>query len=235
MENQNSNEQQIQNNMNSKKIINSPDVGLLATQFQMAAAEQDKLDAFNQMADDYFDGKKIDAIFESRRRDPLTNAIDERNDRVQAAMQQGSYVDQRDKDFMINTNIHQLDQAHRQEHAHDKIVDAEIKITEMNQEKSLQLEQAELEAISQLTGTDNYGIPRSQTSEDINAIREKIKLIQEIKQEANLDSQIKLPQSMSTEELMANQMDLQQLQQQLNQEYHNIGNKLINSQKPKAK
>ena len=54
------------------------------------------------MADDYFDGKKIDQILESRRRDPLNEAIDERDNRVQSAMQQGNFVDTRDKEFLFH-------------------------------------------------------------------------------------------------------------------------------------
>lgn len=218
-----------------EKLKTGIDTGLLAAQFRIAAAQQDRYDAFNQMADDYYDSKKIDAIQDSRRRDPLTTAIDERNDKVETAMQQGHFVDQRDKDFMINTNPQQYENARIEQQAYNKGVETDVKITEINQQKDLNLQQAELDTISQLTGKDEYGIDRKQTPEDIQAIREKMKLIQELKQTTNVESQIKKPESLTTEELVANNMDLKQLQQQLNREYKSIGDELINDSLVKSK
>ena len=117
------------------------------------------------MADDYFDGKKIDQILESRRRDPLNEAIDERDNRVQSALQQGNFVDTRDKEW-------------------------------------------------------------HQYVEELKELKEKMEIIQEMKANTDGSSQIQAPHIMSTEELMANQMNLQQLQQQLNSEYHELNSSL---------
>ena len=92
------------------------------------------------MADDYFDWKRIEEIKESRRMDTLTDAIDERNNRVQAVMQQGSYVDQRNRDFLAHTNIKQFDELRMQQELHQKDVGNDVKISEINQQKDLQLE-----------------------------------------------------------------------------------------------
>lgn len=209
------------------------DVGVAAAEFRLAAAQQDRYDAFNRMADDYFDGKRIEEIQESRRRDTLTDAIDERNNRVQAAMQQGSYVDQRDRDFLAHTNIKQFDEARMQQELHEKDVRNDVKISEINQQKDLQLEQAELDVISQLTGKNEYGQPIQQTAEDIKALRERMSLIQELRTGASLDSRVQKPNVMSTEELMANQIKLQELQQQLGTEYDALGDSLTHSGRSK--
>ena len=130
-------------------------------------------------------------------------------------MQQGSYVDQRDRDFLAHTNIKQFDEARMQQELHEKDVRNDVKISEINQQKDLQLEQAELDVISQLTGKNEYGQPIQQTAEDIKALRERMSLIQELRAGASLDSRVEKPKVMSTEELMANQIKLQELQQLL--------------------
>ena len=53
-----------------------------------------------------------------------------------------------------------------------------------------------------------------------------MEIIQEMKANTDVSSQIQAPHIMSTEELMANQMNLQQLQQQLNSEYHELNSSL---------
>ncbi len=218
-----------------KKFKTGANVGMLAAQFKITADMQDKYDAFNQMADDYFDSKKIDAIQDSRRRDPLTTAINERNDKVETAMQEGTYIDERDKNFFIHTNPQQYENARKEEEAYNKSVETDVKITEINQQKDLNLQQAELDTISQLTGKDEYGVDRKQTPEDIQAIREKMKLIQELKQNTDVESKIKKPESLTTEELVANNMDLKKLQQQLNREYNSINNELTSNSAVKSK
>ena len=165
------------------------------------------------MADDYHDGKKIEQILESRRRDTLDAAIDERDNRVQNAMQQGSHVDTRDKDFLFHNNPQQYEQARVQGEIADQGVLNDAKITELNQQKDLQLNQAELDVISQLTGKNEYGQERHQSVEELRALKEKMEIIQGMKAHTDVSSQIKSPKIMSTEELMANQIRLQQLHQ----------------------
>lgn len=107
-------------------------------------------------------------------------------------MQQGSYVDTRDKDFLFHNNPQQYEQARVQGEVANQGVLNDAKITELNQQKDLQLNQAELDVISQLTGKNEYGQGRQQ----------------------------------SIEELMANQIKLQQLHQQLNGEYQELNSSL---------
>ena len=148
-------------------------------------------------------------------------------------MQQGSYVDQRDRDFLAHTNIKQFDEARMQQELHEKDVRNDVKISEINQQKDLQLEQAELDVISQLTGKNEYGQPIQQTAEDIKALRERMSLIQDLRTSSNLDSRVEKPKVMSTEELMANQIKLQELQQQLGTEYDALGDSLTHGGRTK--
>lgn len=206
--------------------LDSSNISSMATEFRIAAEAQDKMDAFDQMANDYFDGKKIEQIMDSRRRDPLNQAIDERNNRIQSAMQQGSYVDSREKDFLFHNNPQQYEQARVQGEVINQGVLADSQITSLNQQKDLQLNQAELDVINQLTGKNEFGQERHQTVEELQALREKMKIIQEMKANTDVSSQIEKPHVMSTEELMANQIKLQQLQQQLNSEYQELNSSL---------
>ena len=206
--------------------LDSSNISLMATEFRIAAEAQDKMDAFDQMANDYFDGKKIEQIMDSRRRDPLNQAIDERNNRIQSAMQQGSYVDSREKDFLFHNNPQQYEQARVQGEVINQGVLNDSQITSLNQQKDLQLNQAELDVINQLTGKNEFGQERHQTVEELQALREKMKIIQEMKANTDVSSQIEKPHVMSTEELMANQIKLQQLQQQLNSEYQDLNSSL---------
>lgn len=223
-----SEQQKLQRDIGNGKLFsgNGMKVGAAAAEFRLLAEEQDRIDAFNQMADDYFDGKKIDQILESRRRDPLNEAIDERDNRVQSAMQQGNFVDTRDKEFLFHNNPQQYEQARVQGEVANQGVLNDAKITELNQQKDLQLNQAELNVISQLTGKNEYGQERHQSVEELKALKEKMEIIQEMKANTDGSSQIQAPHIMSTEELMANQMNLQQLQQQLNSEYHELNSSL---------
>jgi hypothetical protein len=215
-----SEQQKLQRDIGNSKLFsgNGMKVGAAAAEFRLLAEEQDRIDAFNQMADDYFDGKKIDQILENRRRDPLNEAIDERDNRVQSAMQQGNFVDTRDKEFLFHSNPQQYEQARVQGEVANQGVLNDAKITELNQ--------AELDVISQLTGKDEYGQERHQTVEELRALKEKMEIIQEMKANTDVSSQIQAPHIMSTEELMVNQMNLQQLQQQLNSEYHELNSSL---------
>lgn len=206
--------------------LDSSNISSMATEFRIAAEAQDKMDAFDQMANDYFDGKKIEQIMDSRRRDPLNQAIDERNNRIQSAMQQGSYVDSREKDFLFHNNPQQYEQARVQGEVINQGVLTDSQITSLNQQKDLQLNQAELDVINQLTGKNEFGQERHQTVEELQALREKMKIIQEMKANTDVSSQIEKPHVMSTEELMANQIKLQQLQQQLNSEYQELNSSL---------
>lgn len=88
------------------------------------------------------------------------------------------------------------------------------------------MNQAELDVISQLTGKNEYGQERHQSVEELKALKEKMEIIQEMKANTDGSLQIQAPHIMSTEELMANQMNLQQLQQQLNSEYHELNSSL---------
>lgn len=223
-----SEQQKLQRDIGNGKLfsVNGMKVGAVAAEFRLLAEEQDRIDAFNQMADDYFDSKKIDQILESRRRDPLNEAIDERDNRVQSAMQQGNFVDTRDKEFLFHNNPQQYEQARVQGEVANQGVLNDAKITELNQQKDLQLNQAELDVISQLTGKNEYGQERHQSVEELKALKEKMEIIQEMKANTDGSSQIQAPHIMSTEELMANQMNLQQLQQQLNIEYHELNSSL---------
>ena len=223
-----SEQQKLQADIGNTKLFsaNGMKVGTAAAEFRLLAEEQDKIDAFNQMADDYQDGKKIEQIMESRRRDVLNEAIDERNNRVQNAMQEGNFVDSRDKDFLFHNNPQQYEQARVQaEVANNGVLNA-ASITEINHQKDLQLNQAELDVISQLTGKNEYGQERQQSVEELQALKEKMQIIQEMKANTNVESQIKPVQVMSTEELMRNQIGLQQLHQQLNEEYHDLNSSL---------
>ena len=58
-------------------------------------------------------------------------------------------------------------------------------------------------------------------------------LIQEVRTGASLDSRVQKPNVMSTEELMANQIKLQELQQQLGTEYDALGDSLTHSGRSK--
>lgn len=223
-----SEQEKLKNDIGNSKLFtsNGMKIGTAAAEFRALANEQDQIDAFNQMADDYQDGKKIEAIQESRRRDVLNEAINERNDRVQNAMQQGNFVDSRDKDFLYHTNPQQYEQARVQAEVMNDSVMNDAEISQINQQKDLQLNQAELDVISQLTGKNEFGQDRQQTVEELQALKEKMEIIQQMKANTNVESQIKAPHVMSTEELMQNQIQLQQLQQQLNGEYEEINNNL---------
>lgn len=225
--------QYLQEQEKLKEDINKSTLGLnisnissAATNFRFAADAQDKIDAFDQMTNDYFDGKKIDQIIESRRRDPLNQAIDERDNRIQNAMQQGSYVDSRDKNLLFHNNPQQFEQARIQGEVANQGVLADAEITSINQQKDIQLNQAELDVIKQLTGKNDFGQERHQTIEDLQVLREKMKIIQEMKTNTKVSSQIEKPHVMSTEELMANQLQLQQLHQQLGDEYQELNSSL---------
>lgn len=222
-------QQKLQRDMSKGSLlgVDTSNISSMAAQFRVAAENQDRIDAFEQMANDYHDGKRIEQIMDSRRRDPLNAAINERNDRVQAAMQQGSFVDARDKNFMFHTNPGQYEQASIQADVINQGVVNNANITAINQQKDLQLNQAELDIISQLSGKNEYGQDRQLSVEELSALREKMQLIQDIKATTSLGSQIERPHVMSTEELMENQMRLQQLQQQLSDEYHQINDSLI--------
>lgn len=223
-----SEQQKLQADIGNNKLFSGDGIkiGVAAAEFRTLANEQDRIDAFNQMADDYHDGKKIEQILESRRRDTLDAAIDERDNRVQNAMQQGSHVDTRDKDFLFHNNPQQYEQARVQGEIANQGVLNDAKITQLNQQKDLQLNQAELDVISQLTGKNEYGQERHQSVEELRALKEKMEIIQEMKAHTDVSSQIKSPKIMSTEELMANQIRLQQLHQQLNGEYQELNNSL---------
>jgi len=223
-----SEQQKLQHDIGNSKLFspNGNKIGAAAAEFRLLANEQDRIDQFNQMADDYQDGKKIEVIQESRRRDVLDEAIDERNNRVQSAMQQGSFVDQRDKDFLYHTNPQQYEQSRLQAEALNNGVVNDARITEINQQKDLQLNQAELDVISQLTGKNEYGQDRQQSVEELRALKEKMEIIQEMKANTNVDSVVQKPHIMSTEEIMANQMNLEQLRQQLGTEYEELNSSL---------
>lgn len=225
--NQYLNEQnKLKQDLNKSPLGNSNNISMMAREYDILARQNDRIDAFNQMADDYQDGKTIDSIEESRRRDPLNQAIDERNDRVQGAMQNSQYVDTRDKNFLYHTNPQQYEQSRVQGEVNNQGVLNDAKITELNNQKDLQLNQAELDVISQLTGKNEYGQERHQSPEELKALKEKMKIIQDMKTNTDVSSQIQKPHVMSTEELMANQIKLQQLHQQLNGEYQDINNNL---------
>ena len=223
-----SEQQKLQADIGKGKLFsgNGIKIGAAAAEFKTLADEQDRIDAFNQMADDYHDSKKIEQILESRRRDTLDEAIDERDNRVQNAMQQGSHVDARDKNFLFHNNPQQYEQARVQGEVANQGVLNDAKITELNQQKDLQLNQAELDVISQLTGKNEYGQERHQSVEELKALKEKMEIIQEMKANTDVSSQIQAPKVMSTEELMANQIKLQQLHQQLNGEYQELNSSL---------
>lgn len=55
-----SEQQKLQRDIGNGKLFsgNGMKVGAAAAEFRLLAEEQDRIDAFNQMADDYFDGKK---------------------------------------------------------------------------------------------------------------------------------------------------------------------------------
>lgn len=57
-----SEQQKLQRDIGNGKLfsVNGMKVGAAAAEFRLLAEEQDRIDAFNQMADDYFDSKKID-------------------------------------------------------------------------------------------------------------------------------------------------------------------------------
>lgn len=224
-----SEQQKLQADIGKNKLFsgNGIKIGVAAAEFNALAAENDRIDAFNQMADDYWDGKKIDQILESRRREPLNEAIDERDNRIQNAMQQGNYVDARDKDFLFHNNPQQYGQARVQGEVANQGVLNDAKITELNQQKDLQLNQAELDVISQLTGKNEYGQERHQSVEELRALKEKMEIIQEMKANTDVSPKpVQAPKIMSTEELMANQIKLQQLHQQLNGEYQELNSSL---------
>lgn len=225
--NQYLNEQnKLKQDMKKSSLGDSNNISLMAKEYDLLATQNDRVDAFNQMADDYQDGKMINSIEESRRRDPLNQAIDERNDRVQGAMQDGKYVDTRDKNFLYHTNPQQYEQARVQGEISNQSVMNDTKITELNQQKDLQLNQAELDIINQLTAKNEYGQERQQSPEELRALKEKMEIIQNMKSNTDIESHIEKPHVMSTEELMANQIKLQQLHQQLNGEYQDINNNL---------
>lgn len=142
-------------------------------------------------------------------------------------MQQGNYVDARDKDFLFHNNPQQYGQARVQGEVANQGVLNDAKITELNQQKDLQLNQAELDVISQLTGKNEYGQERHQSVEELRALKEKMEIIQEMKANTDVSPKpVQAPKIMSTEELMANQIKLQQLHQQLNGEYQELNSSL---------
>lgn len=224
-----SEQQKLQSDIGNGKLFsgNGIKIGVAAAGFKNLAAENDRYDAFNQMVDDYWDGKKMDQILESRRREPLNEAIDERTNRIANAIQQGDYVDARDKDFVYRNNRDKLAEAGALGNARHEGVLNDAHITELNQQKDLQLNQAELDVINQLTGKNEYGQERHQSIEELRALKEKMEIIQEMKARTDVSPKpVQAPKIMSTEELMANQIKLQQLHQQLNGEYQELNSSL---------
>ena len=79
-----SEQQKLQRDIGNSKLFsgNGMKVGAAAAEFRLLAEEQDRIDAFNQMADDYFDhkirvslqNKKIDKQAR-RKRDSIGKAI----------------------------------------------------------------------------------------------------------------------------------------------------------------
>lgn len=221
-------QQKLKAGIDNSKLFsgNEKIIGPAAAEFDILAKENDRIDDFNQMVNDYWDSKKIDQIFESRRRDPLDDAINERDNKVQNDMIQGNHIDSRDKEFLFHNNPQQYEQARVQGEVANQGVLNDAKITELNQQKELKLNEAELDVITQLSGRNEFGQEIHQTPEEVRALKEKMEVIQEMKENADVSPQIEAPHIMSTEELMANQMNLQQLQQQLNSEYNELNNNL---------